>query len=151
MGSSFSVNSSVVGAKMGVAPYSQEGPSWKTAWGRGAPAYQAEFYFLFPLLSTPSWPIILFSSPRVEISLVQMLQPGPGSAGGTKGRALFTFGSEFSVGSMVMQVEPPQMTHLATWTELERREPHLSAPGRRETPVCTEIRLSNTNSWPSCL
>lgn len=52
------MNSSVVGAKMGVAPHSQEGPSWKTAGVLGgvggAPAYQAEFYFLFPLLSTLS-------------------------------------------------------------------------------------------------
>lgn len=47
----------------------------------GGAAYQAEFYFLFPLLSTPSWPIILFYSPRIEISLVQMLQPGPGVQG----------------------------------------------------------------------
>ena len=35
MGFSFGVNSSVVGAKMGVAPHSQDGPSWKTAWEAG--------------------------------------------------------------------------------------------------------------------
>lgn len=64
-----------------------------------------------------------------------MLQPDPRSAGRTKGRALFTCGSEFSVGSMVMQVEPPQMTHPPG---------HLDGAGEKRTPSLSTRNEGNT-------
>ena len=150
------MNSDVVNAKMGVTPHSQDGPSWRTAGGASLSGQ-----ILLPL-SPALNPLLACDSvllPKTRDNSCSNVTAWPRSARGTKGKAFFTFESEFSDGQRghaggASTHDPPTWPPVWSWrgedpiSQLQEGGEHPFAPQSSSAMPAAGLPVSELGCQP---